>query len=242
MANQDTDKRRSRRAPATRPRRRWAAEARDRVQRVRLRAADHRRGRADQPDRHARVRPPRPDREPRLHAVAGVEGRSSRNLPDYLTVKAYISKELPPELQTVSRRTCATCWTSTARTRRASSASRPSIPARQEDRGRGRRLQGAEAAGAGDARRRSSRSAPTTSASASSTRARTKRSRRSTQVEGLEYQISSLLKRLTQKKQKIAVTNGHGEAELGYLKHIDGVRGHATSTRPPRRSPTTSTR
>ena len=34
----------------------------------------------------------------RLHAVAGVQGRSSRNLPDYLTVKAYISKELPPEL------------------------------------------------------------------------------------------------------------------------------------------------
>ena len=42
-----------------------------------------------------------------------------------------------------------------------------------------------------------------------------------TQVEGLEYRISSLLKRLTQKKQKIAVTNGHGEAELGYLKHIE---------------------
>ena len=27
-----------------------------------------------------------------------LEGRSSRNLPDYLTVKAYISKDLPPEL------------------------------------------------------------------------------------------------------------------------------------------------
>jgi gliding-associated putative ABC transporter substrate-binding component GldG len=42
-----------------------------------------------------------------------------------------------------------------------------------------------------------------------------------TQVEGLEYHISSLLKRLTQKKQKIAITNGHGESELGYLKHIE---------------------
>jgi ABC-type uncharacterized transport system involved in gliding motility auxiliary subunit len=42
-----------------------------------------------------------------------------------------------------------------------------------------------------------------------------------TQVEGLEYRISSLLKRMTQKKQKIAITNGHGEAELSYLKHIE---------------------
>jgi len=41
------------------------------------------------------------------------------------------------------------------------------------------------------------------------------------QVEGLEYRISSLIKRMTQKKQKIAVTNGHGEAELAYLKHIE---------------------
>src|SRR6185503_9727015 len=41
------------------------------------------------------------------------------------------------------------------------------------------------------------------------------------QVEGLEYRISSLIKRMTQKKQKIAVTNGHGEGELGYLKHIE---------------------
>ncbi|HMF40392.1 MAG TPA: GldG family protein [Polyangia bacterium] len=42
-----------------------------------------------------------------------------------------------------------------------------------------------------------------------------------TQVEGLEYRISSLLKRMTQKKQKIAITNGHGESELAYLKHIE---------------------
>ena len=30
-------------------------------------------------------------------------------------------------------------------------------------------------------------------------------------VEGLEYQVSSLIKRMTQKKHKIAITNGHGE-------------------------------
>jgi gliding-associated putative ABC transporter substrate-binding component GldG len=44
------------------------------------------------------------------------------------------------------------------------------------------------------------------------------------QVEGLEYQISSLIKRMSQKKRKVAFTNGHGEHDLseGFqaLKHV----------------------
>jgi len=44
------------------------------------------------------------------------------------------------------------------------------------------------------------------------------------QVEGLEYQVSSLMKRMTQKKRKVAFTNGHGELDLsnGFqaLKHV----------------------
>src|SRR5262245_18141229 len=41
-----------------------------------------------------------------------------------------------------------------------------------------------------------------------------------TQLEGLEYNITSIIKRLTQMKQKIAISNGHGEAELGWLRHV----------------------
>jgi ABC-type uncharacterized transport system involved in gliding motility auxiliary subunit len=44
------------------------------------------------------------------------------------------------------------------------------------------------------------------------------------QPEGLEYQVSSLIKRMSQKKRKIAFTNGHGEHDLseGFqaLKHV----------------------
>jgi gliding-associated putative ABC transporter substrate-binding component GldG len=44
------------------------------------------------------------------------------------------------------------------------------------------------------------------------------------QVEGLEYEVSSMIKRLTQKKRKIAFTTGHGEQDLQqgftFLKHV----------------------
>lgn len=33
-------------------------------------------------------------------------------------------------------------------------------------------------------------------------------------LEGVEYQVTSLIKRMTQKKRKLALTNGHGELEL----------------------------
>ena len=56
------------------------------------------------------------------------------------------------------------------------------------------------------------------------------------QVEGLEYQISSLIKRMTQKKRKIAFTNGHGEHDLseGFqaLKHVLSQEFETTTVNP----------
>jgi gliding-associated putative ABC transporter substrate-binding component GldG len=56
------------------------------------------------------------------------------------------------------------------------------------------------------------------------------------QVEGLEYQISSLIKRMSQKKRKIAFTNGHGEHDLteGFqaLKHVLSQEFEATAINP----------
>ena len=44
------------------------------------------------------------------------------------------------------------------------------------------------------------------------------------QTEGLEYNVSSLIKRMTQKKRKVAFTTGHGEQDMNqgytFLKHI----------------------
>src|SRR5882757_6814379 len=39
----------------------------------------------------------------RIYSLSGASKDVVRNLPDYLTVKAYISKDLPPELSNVSR-------------------------------------------------------------------------------------------------------------------------------------------
>ncbi len=56
------------------------------------------------------------------------------------------------------------------------------------------------------------------------------------QVEGLEYQISSLIKRMSQKKRKIAFTNGHGEHDLeqGFqaLKHVLSQEFDTTTVNP----------
>ena len=100
------------------------------------------------------------------------------NLPDYLTVKAYISKDLPPELQSVSRyvRDLLEEYSTYSKGKLRFEGLDPD--GRQEDRGRGRPVQGAEAAGAGDALPEVRGGLATTSASVSSTRARTKRSRR----------------------------------------------------------------
>jgi len=56
------------------------------------------------------------------------------------------------------------------------------------------------------------------------------------QPEGLEYQVSSLIKRMTQKKRKIAFTNGHGEHDLseGFqaLKHVLSQEFDTTTVNP----------
>ena len=58
---------------------------------------------AREPHRDARLRPARPDAERQVYTLSPASKDIVRNLPDYLTVKAYISKDLPPELATVSR-------------------------------------------------------------------------------------------------------------------------------------------
>ncbi len=72
-------------------------------------------------------------------------------VPDYLTVKAYISKDLPPELANTSRyvRDLLDDYQTYSKGKLRFEAFDPA--SRQEDRGRGRRLQGAEAADPGDA-------------------------------------------------------------------------------------------
>jgi gliding-associated putative ABC transporter substrate-binding component GldG len=56
------------------------------------------------------------------------------------------------------------------------------------------------------------------------------------QAEGLEYQVSSLMKRMTQKKRKVAFTTGHGELDLSqgfsFLKRTIEQEFTATTVNP----------
>jgi gliding-associated putative ABC transporter substrate-binding component GldG len=143
------------------------------------------------------------------------------NLPDYLTVKAYISKQdLPPELQAVARytRDLLEDYKTYSKGKLLFEALDPSTDKKIEEAANQCKVQklqvqvmrsqkfevGAYYLGLCFQYQGKDEAIP-----------------QATQVEGLEYRISSLLKRMTQKKQKVAITNGHGEAELGYLKHIE---------------------
>src|SRR5436190_5455496 len=141
------------------------------------------------------------------------------NLPDYLTVKAYISKELPPELQSVSTyvRDLLDDYRTYSKGKLRFEVLDPSDKKVEDEAGQCKvqKLQvqvmrsqkfevGAYYLGLCFQYQGKDEAIP-----------------QATQVEGLEYRVSSLLKRMTQKKQKIAATNGHGEAELAYLKHIE---------------------
>jgi len=141
------------------------------------------------------------------------------NLPDYLTVKAYISKELPPELANVSTyvRDLLDDYKTYAKGKLRFEVLDPSDKKVEDEAGQCKvqKLQvqvmrsqkfevGAYYLGLCFQYQGKDEAIP-----------------QATQVEGLEYRISSLLKRMTQKKQKIAATNGHGEADLQYLKHIE---------------------
>jgi gliding-associated putative ABC transporter substrate-binding component GldG len=142
------------------------------------------------------------------------------NLPDYLTVKAYISKnDLPPEMQSVARytRDLLDDYKTYSKGKLRFEVLDPTADKKIEDDAaqcKVRKLQvqvmrsqkfevGTHYLGICFQYQGKDEAIPQV-----------------TGVEGLEYQVSSLLKRMTQKKQKIAITNGHGESELAYLKQI----------------------
>ena len=146
-----------------------------------------------------------------------------RALPDYFTVKAYISKDLPPELATVSRyvRDLLDEYRASSKGKLRFESFDPGSDKKIEDEAgqcKVQRLQvqvmrqqkfevGAYFLGLCFQYQGKDEAIPEIG-----------------QAEGLEYQISSLIKRMTQKKRKVAFTTGHGEQDLNqgftFLKHV----------------------
>jgi ABC-type uncharacterized transport system involved in gliding motility auxiliary subunit len=134
-------------------------------------------------------------------------------LPDYLTVKAYISKDLPPELAATSRyvRDLLDEYRTYSKGKLRFEAVDPGSDKKYEDEAgqcKVNRLQiqvlrqqkfevGSYFLGLCFQYQGKSEAIPELG-----------------QTEGLEYGISSLIKRMTQRKHKVAFTNGHGESDL----------------------------
>jgi len=143
------------------------------------------------------------------------------NLPDYLTVKAYISKDdLPPELKAVAQyvRDLLEDYKTYSKGKLVFEALDPSTDKKIEDAANQCKVQKLQVQVM-----RSQKFEVGTHylGLCFQYQGKDEAIGQATQIEGMEYRISSLLKRMTQKKQKVAITNGHGEAELGYLKHIE---------------------
>ena len=158
-----------------------------------------------------------------------------RSLPDYLTVKAYISKDLPPELANTSRyvRDLLDEYHTYSKGKLRFEAFDPSADKKiEEEAGQCKvnRLQiqvlrqqkfevGAYFLGLCFQYQGKNEAIPEIG-----------------QVEGLEYQVSSILKRMTQKKRKVAFTTGHGESDLSngfsFLKHALDQEFETTTVNP----------
>jgi len=146
-----------------------------------------------------------------------------RAVPDYVTVKAYISKDLPPELATVSRyvRDLLDEYQAASKGKLRFEAYDPGADKKIEDEAgqckvgklqiqvlRSQKFEvGTYYLGLCFQYAGKDEAIPEIG-----------------QAEGLEYQISSLVKRMTQKKRKVAFTTGHGEQDLNqgftFLKHV----------------------
>jgi gliding-associated putative ABC transporter substrate-binding component GldG len=136
-----------------------------------------------------------------------------KNLPDYLTVKAYISKDLPPELTAVSR--YVRDLLDEYRT-----YSKGKLRFEAIDPGADKKI--ADEAGQCGVRPLQIQVLRSQKFEVGSYfmglcfqyQGKTESVPEVTQQEGLEYQVSSIVKRMTQRKRKLAFTTGHGENDL----------------------------
>jgi ABC-type uncharacterized transport system involved in gliding motility auxiliary subunit len=158
-----------------------------------------------------------------------------RGLPDYLTVKAYISKDLPPELTNVSRyvRDLLDDYRTYSKEKLRFQAFDPISDKKIEDEASACKVQklqiqvmrsekfevGTYYLGLCFQYQGTNDAIPEIA-----------------QTEGLEYEVSSLIKRMTQKKRKVAFTTGHGEEDLSqgftFLKHVLDQEFEATTVNP----------
>jgi len=173
--------------------------------------------------------------ENHVYTLSNASKEIVRALPDYLTVKAYISKDLPPELANTSRyvRDLMDDYKTYSKGKLHFEAADPESDKKIEDKATACKVQklqiqvmrsqkfevGTYWLGLCFQYQGKDDAIPEIG-----------------QVEGLEYEISSIIKRMTQKKRKVAFTTGHGEQDLTqgftFLKHVIDQEFDSTTVNP----------
>jgi gliding-associated putative ABC transporter substrate-binding component GldG len=173
--------------------------------------------------------------ENHVYTLSNASKEIVRALPDYLTVKAYISKDLPPELANNSRyvRDLMDDYKTYSKGRLHFEAFDPESDKKIEEEANACKVQklqiqvmrsqkfevGTYWLGLCFQYQGKDDAIPEIG-----------------QVEGLEYEISSIIKRMTQKKHKVAFTTGHGEQDLTqgftFLKHVIDQEFDSTTVNP----------
>jgi gliding-associated putative ABC transporter substrate-binding component GldG len=173
--------------------------------------------------------------ENKVYTLSNASKEIVRALPDHLTVKAYISKDLPPELANTSRyvRDLMDDYKTYSKGKLHFEAFDPESDKKIEDEATACKVQklqiqvmrsqkfevGTYWLGLCFQYQGKDDAIPEIG-----------------QVEGLEYEISSIIKRMTQKKRKVAFTTGHGEQDLTqgftFLKHVIDQEFDSTTVNP----------
>ena len=158
-----------------------------------------------------------------------------RNLPDPLTIKAYISKDLPPELMTVSRytRDLMDEYRSASKGKVRFEAFDPSADKKIEDEATACKVAKLQVQ---VMRQQKFEVSQEYLGLCLEYNGQSEAIPQVTMAEGLEYQMTSLIKRMSQKKRKVAFTTGHNESDTSqgftFLKQFLDQEFDITSVNP----------
>ncbi|MEO8213629.1 MAG: GldG family protein, partial [Myxococcales bacterium] len=171
----------------------------------------------------------------RVYTLSPASKDIVRNLPDYMTVKLYVSEGLPPEMKSTSRyvRDLLDEYRSNSKGKLRFEAADPASDKKVE-----------EEAGTCGVRKLQVQKLEDTKFEVGSYylgmclqyNGQNEAIGEIVGAEGLEYQVSSLIKRMTQRKRKLALTTGHGELDLNQgfqtLQHVLSQEFETTTVNP----------
>ncbi|MEO5769691.1 MAG: GldG family protein [Polyangia bacterium] len=171
----------------------------------------------------------------RVYTLSPASKDIVRNLPDYMTVKLYVSEGLPPEMKSTSRyvRDLLDEYRSNSKGKLRFEAADPASDKKVE-----------EEAGTCGVRKLQVQKLEDTKFEVGAYylgmclqyNGQNEAIGEIVGAEGLEYQVSSLIKRMTQRKRKLALTTGHGELDLNQgfqtLQHVLSQEFETTTVNP----------